>query len=253
MANKKQETAIMAQNNAFSYLADVNLAQMMADELDGLDITFERIKIPSGGATIFEVPGEDGSDTDAVKEFSAVILHHHTLQTYYKEKYTGGNTPPDCSSRDGKDGVGDPGGKCRTCKLNQFDSGENKGKACKQRRVLYLLREGEIFPVIFSLPTGSITQFTKYLMGVMKKQVPSNHVITRFSLRKETNSGGIAYSQAQFSLDRLLTPDECALIDSLSKYMQEYSKNMSYDQDATDDMDMLQYDPETGEVIEPLR
>ena len=33
-----------------------------------------------------------------VKEFSAVILYHHPVLQYYKEKYTGGSNPPDCGS-----------------------------------------------------------------------------------------------------------------------------------------------------------
>ena len=32
---------------------------------------------------------------ESVKEFSAVILHHHAMRAFYKEKYTGGNNPPD--------------------------------------------------------------------------------------------------------------------------------------------------------------
>ena len=74
------------------------------------DMSFERIKIPSAGSTVFEVPGENPGEPDTVKEFSAVILYHHPLYAYYKTKYTGGNQPPDCGSFDGITGEGDPGG-----------------------------------------------------------------------------------------------------------------------------------------------
>lgn len=60
-------------------LADFNIAGMMAEELDGLDMSFERIKIPSAGSTVFEVPGENPGEPDTVKEVSAVILYHHPL------------------------------------------------------------------------------------------------------------------------------------------------------------------------------
>ena len=118
MANKKNETALVAQEQGFSKLANVDMAHMMAEELDGLDASFERIKIPSARSTVYEVPGEDPSESEAVKEFSAVILYHHPLMAYYKEKYTGGNNPPDCGSFDGITGEGDPGGNCKKCPYN---------------------------------------------------------------------------------------------------------------------------------------
>lgn len=75
----KKETSLTRQDNGFLRLADFNMAGMMAEELDGLDMSFERIKIPSAGSTVFEVPGENPGEPDTVKEFSAVILYHHSL------------------------------------------------------------------------------------------------------------------------------------------------------------------------------
>ncbi|MEG6566389.1 hypothetical protein V6B95_05375 [Thermoanaerobacterium saccharolyticum] len=69
----KKETSLTKQDNGFLRLADFNMAGMMAEELDGLDMSFERIKIPSAGSTVFEVPGENPGEPDTVKEFSAVI------------------------------------------------------------------------------------------------------------------------------------------------------------------------------------
>ena len=137
----------------------------MAEELNGLELTFEKVKIPSGGGIVYEVPGADG-EPDTVKDFKAVILYHHPLNCYYKTKYTGGSNPPDCGSFDGIAGIGDPGGKCKTCPLNQYESAdEGKGKACKNRRRIYILREGDVFPMLLSLPTGSLKVFTKYIIG----------------------------------------------------------------------------------------
>lgn len=256
MANKK-ETALAAQNSGFLKLADVNMAEMMTEELDGLDMSFERIKIPSAGSTVFEVPGENPGEPDTVKEFSAVILYHHPLFSYYKSKYTGGNNPPDCGSFDGITGEGDPGGNCKTCPYNKFGTGENGSKACKNRRRIYVLREGEIFPLLLSLPTGSLKEFTKYIKRLLGKGRKSNSVVTRFSLRKATNSGGLAYSQAQFAVDRVLTPQEHALLDKLSEQVKAYSKQVAFDYDnapeSENDTGFTEVDPETGEVVEPLR
>jgi hypothetical protein len=249
MATKK-ETALVAQDNqGFLALANTDFAESIAEELDGLDLTFDRIKIPSGGGITFEVIGEDG-EPEPVKEFSAVILHHHALNAYYKTKFTGGNNPPDCSSIDGRAGHGDPGGECQSCPLNEFDTGENGSKACKNRRLLYLIKEGETFPQVLSLPVGSIKEFTNYLKRTLSKGNKSNAVVTRFSLKKATNQGGVVYSQAQFAVDRLLTPDEYALIKNLTEQVKTYSKTAPVSVNAVN-IDIL-VDEETGEVIEPL-
>lgn len=236
--------------NAFIELENFNLDETLSEELSGLSGSFERIKIPSAGTTVFEVPGEKPDEPDTVKEFSAVILYHHPLFAYYKEKYTGGNMPPDCGSYDGIIGDGEPGGSCVKCPLNQFGSGENGSKACKNRRRIYLLREGEVFPMLLSLPTGSIKGFTRYMMRLVSKGRKSNSVITRFSLKKVVNSGGISYSQAQFAVDRILTDEELAIIVNLSEQVKSYSYKVGYDK--SDDSDEI-IDLDTGEVIEPLK
>ena len=252
MANSKNTALAEVKKTGYLTLADTDFGGMMAEELDGLDIGFERIKIPSGGSTLFEMPGEEG-ETDAVKEFSAVILYHHPLLCYYKTKYTGGSNPPDCASFDGVTGAGDPGGYCKTCPLNRFDTGENGSKACKTRRRIYVLREGELFPLLLSLPTGSIKELTKYLKRLLSKGKKSNAFVTRFTLKKATNSGGLAYSQAQFAVDRPLSPEEYVLIERLSEQVKAYSKTVTFEDEATDEsVGDIMIDEETGEVIEPL-
>ncbi len=250
----KNDKALEVQKSGYLKLADFNMNEAMAEELDGLDGGFERIKIPSAGSTVFEVPGENPNEPDAVKEFSAVILYHHPLFAYYKDKYTGGSNPPDCGSFDGVIGEGDPGGNCAKCPYNQFGSGENGSKACKNRRRIYVLREGEIFPLLLSLPTGSLKEFSRYIKRLLSKGKKSNSVVTRFSLKKAVNSGGIAYSQAQFAVDRNLTAEEYALISRLSEQVKAYSKHIGYEVDSgAEAADELNVDPETGEVIQPLK
>ena len=204
MANEiaKKET------NELTYNDGVDLASLFAEEMDGLTPTFERIKIPAGGGISFEVPGDDPENPDSVKEIKAVILYHHPINCYYKEEYTGGNNPPDCGSMDGHVGIEAESGEiknCADCPFNKFGSGKNGAKACKQKRRIYLLREGESLPTLLSLPTGSLAGFSRYIIGKGKK---SNAVVTRFSLKKAQNSGGINYSQAVFAIDRNLSPEE---------------------------------------------
>ena len=252
MATSKN-TALQAQSTGFLALANTDFSGLMAEELGGLDVGFDKIKIPSAGSTVFEVPGENG-EPDTVKEFSAVILYHHPLFCFYKSKYTGGSNPPDCGSFDGIAGEGTPGGNCRSCPLNQFGSGENGSKACKNRRRIYVLREGEVFPLLLSLPTGSLKEFTKYIKRLLSKGMKSNAFVTRFSLKKATSAGGVTYSQARFAIDRPLSPEERVQIEKLTGQVKLYSNRVTFDYEPEAEMVDASYavDEETGEIIEPL-
>lgn len=199
----------------------------LSAEMNGLSAAFEQIRIPIGGVTYFEMPGEDPEKPETIKEFSAVILHHHIMRAYYKEKYTGGNNPPDCGSFDGVEGTGEPGGSCETCACNKFGTGENGAKACKERRRLYLLLEGEMFPLVLSLPTGSLKDFSRYLMRCLPKWGKSSGGITRFSLVKAVNKGGIAYTKVRFKMERKLTDGEMAEIAPLVLNVKAMSQTLT--------------------------
>ncbi len=222
---------IVPKTDGFMATTGFDLGAAMADEMDGLSASFERIRIPAGGSTMFELPSEDPSNPEMAKEFKAVILHHHPIFAYYVNEYQGGSNPPDCGSMDGKFGNGTPGGDCSKCPLNKFGSGNNGSKACKNRRRVYLLCEGDVFPVILSLPTGSLKDFSRYVMSVLNKGCKTNGVVTRFTLKKATNNSGIQFSQAQFAIDRKLTPEEYSSISRMSEQVKELSRQVGYDLD----------------------
>ena len=211
MATKKNNTEIATIERRGFLTETVNLTELFSEELDGLRPSFDRIKIPAGGGLAYEVPGDDPNSPDTVKEFSAVILYHHPINSYFRDKFTGSSNPPDCSSMDGKVGIVSETGECRDCKscpYAKFGSGENGGMACKQKRALYLMREGEMLPIIMTLPTGSLPEFTKYVTRLITKAMKANNVVTKFSLKRAQNSTGINYSQVVCAVDRVLTPEE---------------------------------------------
>lgn len=77
----KNETTEMAVASGYSAIANMDfLAEAMNDDCAGLDFKFDRIKIPSGGMTAFEVPSEDGEGSDLVKEIEAVILYSRSTE-----------------------------------------------------------------------------------------------------------------------------------------------------------------------------
>ncbi|MDT8900376.1 hypothetical protein [Anaeroselena agilis] len=221
------------------YMAALNaeIHELMKEELEGLNVRFDRVKIPAGGGLLFEMPGEDPEQPDSVKEITGVILYHHAVNSYYRERYAGGNCPPDCGSIDGKIGQGSPGGDCHVCPLNQFGSGENGSKACRNKRRIYLLREGEVFPLLLTLPTGSVKVFTDYIAKrIVGRGRHSYDVVTRITLKKATNSTGIVFSQAVFAVDRELDAPEHEGMKLLAGRLKEASQRVAVEFDADDPM-----------------
>lgn len=206
-----------------------NLSEALGEEMAGLSITFDRIKVPSGGGLAYEVPGDNPEEPELEKEFDAVILYHHPMLSFYKEKYNGSNEAPNCSSINGVVGIDRDSGEirqCKDCPLNMFGSGENGGKACKAKRRLFILRKGEALPVIFTVPTSSVGDFSKYIMRLVSKNKKSNQVVTRFSLKKAQNSSGITYSKVVVNVARDLTDEEIKSMESMSAQVKAIAQNL---------------------------
>ena len=204
---------------------------VMAEELDGLgQIPFDVIKIPSGGGLVFEVPGDDPENPDTEKVIRGIIVHHHAVNAWWKEAYTGGNAAPDCARLDGKLGVDMVTGetkRCDTCPFNQFGSADNgNGKACKNGHRIYILREGEMLPLMISLPPTSLKALKDYLAKrLIMKGIRPVDVITEISLAKEKNADGISYSKCVFKKAGELSPEQKTLSYAASDFVKSIVSN----------------------------
>ena len=130
-----------------------------------------------------------------------MILYNHASCAYWPEgdEYND-DVPPLCSSVDGKQGYGEPGGTCATCTLSQFGSASNgRGKACKNMRVLYLLRSGEFMPLAINLSPTSISPFREFLnQGFVFRNRATYGSLVEIGLKRQTNPEGKDYSVATF-------------------------------------------------------
>lgn len=252
----RKENNEVANVGGFATQEDMQwLSEAMNEDCAGIELQLDRIKIPAGGSTAFEVPSGDSDEPEMVKEITGVILFNHPANAYYKEKYTGGSNPPDCSSFDGLCGTGNPGGSCMACPYNKFGSGDGKSKACKNRRMLYILREGQLFPVILNLPVGSTGAYKNYVKHLLTKRTSLNRVVTSISLKKAMSDSNIAFSQASFKCVRSLTNEEVESLAPMVEQMKTYAANLSTADIVPDDDDdeIPRVDVETGEIIEPLK
>lgn len=213
-------TALTKVNPAAFQITPISeeVAQVIHEELDGLGpIPFDTVKVPSGGGIAFEVPSDDPESPDSEKSLVGVIVYHHCTNAYWANSFDGKNEQPDCASMDGKNGIDRDSGElrqCESCPLNQFGSApDGKGKACKNMHRIYLLREGEVLPLLLPLPPTSLKAFKDYLAKrIVLKGKRAWQVLTQITLKKEQNSGGITYASCVFTKLGDLTPAQAEQI-----------------------------------------
>lgn len=192
---------------------------MGGHEVSAFDL--DRVKFPSSGGIAWEVPTLDGSDI--AKEIVGIIIYKRRGRVYYDMPFDGTLQPPKCSSPDGEIGQGDPGGVCKTCPMSQWgsargaDGSAERGQACSERELLFILREDDILPIIISIPPTSLRVSTQYALRLASRATRYWHVTTGLELVKVQNANGIPYSQLKLSVVSKLNPQEVERIAAIVK------------------------------------
>lgn len=172
----------------------------------------DKVKVPAGGSTSWEFQSLDGEVTS--KEFDGVIAAWKEQRAYWEEKYSGGSSPPDCSSDDCITGVGNPGGSCKECPWAQFESAVDDkgqpaaGQACKQLRIMAVVQKDDLVPVLIAAPPTSLQNLRKYFLRLASRATPFFGVVTRFTLVKDKSAKGIEYSKIEAKSIEKLGADE---------------------------------------------
>lgn len=179
------------------------LKTILAANLGGSGISefdLDRVKVPAAGGRTWQIPGLNG-DEDA-KAVEGVIVAWREPRTYWQEGIdaSGGGAPPDCSAPDGVHGVGEPGGNCGACPLAQFGSAVKdgraaRGQACQQTRLLFMVRTGDLIPIVVKVPPGSLKPVKLYFLRLASKAIPYYGLTTRLELESDKNKDGITYSR----------------------------------------------------------
>ena len=194
---------------------------------------FDVVKSPTGGMTVFTVPGLSGDEIQ--KELLGIILDYCTPRAFWESPEPIEGTPPVCYSRDSI--VSHEGKSCNTCVYNTFGSkdGDSPAKACKEAVEVYLLRPDNIMPIIVRIPVTSKYIFQRYLTRLISRMIPLSGVVTRITLEKATSKGGQPYAQFNFEAVNILEPDEAS-------YAKAYGKKFS-------DMLHVNYESETMTAV----
>lgn len=168
-------------------------ANLDGEEFSVFDL--DKIAVPSGGGTMWEVPSLDG--TEGMKAIRGVMIGVIKRRSFWEtslDEQEGSGTPPDCASDDsvfgrGLYGVGsslNPEGACKTCPMNQFQE-NTKGrtsKPCKEQRLILFMAEGNVLPYVVQLAPTSKKEMEKFMLRLSGKQVPYYRAVVEIGLRK---------------------------------------------------------------------
>lgn len=188
MATKKDIAPVDVGDYKLMRMDPEAVRELIAENLGGGFSLFDLpvITVPTGGTTFWSIPSADGPVP--VKEFEGIIAYQRPIRTYFArglDEPGAEKGPPDCVSFDMIHGIGEPGGECATCPMNQWGTakgGTRKGKACSERRALILLRPDSLLPVRLQVPPTSLGNLSQYLMNLTDQGALYNTVVTRFGL-----------------------------------------------------------------------
>ncbi len=203
----KKEYPVLVQYKALA--GDLEkVSTIIRENLGGQTITpfsLDRITIPTGGATNWEIP-DLMEGTISAKSFHGIILHFTHGRSFWAQGLDEGASPvpPDCVSDDLEFGHGDPGGPCISCPFNQWDSGhQGRGKACKEKMMIFLLRENTYIPQVIQVPTMSIKVVKAFMLRLASEGIPYYSVVPEFTLKKtQQTGGGLTFSQMVISIKK---------------------------------------------------
>ena len=207
---KPVETSLVQPDTGYLALTN-NAVEIIRTNLKNQPLTlqfFDVVKSPSGGSTVFSVPGLAGDEAE--KELTGIILDYTTPRAYWDTPDPVEGTPPICMSENSI--VSSDGKVCAHCPFNDYGSkdGDSDAKACKESVLLFLLRPNSILPLLVRVPVTSKPRFLKYMARLIGTLTPINSVVTKITLEKATSRGGKPYALFNFEAASVLTPEEAA-------------------------------------------
>jgi hypothetical protein len=150
------------------------------------------LTVPSGKSAAMWSWDDNGEEQSA-KEVEGIVCGWTNGRNYWESDETTGE-PPDCTSRDGKIGIGmygvksldNPTGACEDCPMGQWTTvGDKRVPApCKPQQRLLVLRPGETFPTVVQVPRTSMGDFKRYRADLLKNRKGLAQVVTRLGLVK---------------------------------------------------------------------
>ena len=171
-----------------------------------LDVSLlPRITTPAGGGTTwaYNVLGTE----QTAPQLDLIVLANIHSRAYWPDPLGEGDTRPACTSKDGVRGVGEPGGLCATCPHAQWGSSPKgtRGQACREFRVMPALVLPTLTMSLVRVPPTSARTADAYVQDLALAGLRVSQVITRATLVRAVNDGGITYAEVAFQATGTIT------------------------------------------------
>lgn len=207
---------------------DSRQAAIIAANLDGepmSEMDLVRVPTPAGGGTVWNIDNAGNVEStdeivgllvgvgkrgalwpkDDPSEMRPVIASHDLLVGYRVSDELGDISPAALE----KFRIGDRRYDWTAMSSSSefgYGSGKNgTGKRLKETRVLAILRQGDVWPILVTVGPGSLRGFLPFL-----KRLPDFHYacVIGLKLKKEKSTGGQPYSQIVPRLVGTITPEQ---------------------------------------------
>ena len=215
--------------NTAAYLPTAEELQNVMDELGDIMSRkiFGVVTIAGGGAGVFKVlePGAE-EPTSGVQSIDCVILASHLINVRWGHDYGSreDGERPACRSMDGKTGVELETGEthdCDACPYNQFTEDGGR-KVCTNKRQLYIMREGDLLPVLFALPPSALKAYDSYrVQATLTLRTPMSALLTRITLKSKKSGNGTEYSSPVFTAIGKLPLEESKRMTAFARQIME--------------------------------
>lgn len=256
--------------NDYALVAMINnsggdLAEAMQENLGGASLgtfDFERIKVPSGKSIAWQYVDADTGKPKITETIEGIVVAWNDQKAYWKQSLDEQGAvsgPPQCFSVDTVRGIGDPGVACETCKFNKFGSAKNdtgRGKACKDWRAIFVIRPGDILPILIPIPPTSIKNVKQYFINLAGRGIPYYRAVTQFNLSLDKNANGIEYAKVVCTAAGVVPDNLFAGIKGFHKQIKQQLSKAVVNPTADDlgsgerqTNSTESFDPVTGEVI----
>ncbi len=194
-----------------------------------------RVPMPTGGATSWEVPAAAGGNPEACREITGVLVYwqkHGIL--WPKDGEEDGSTepsipvlrtwdfvtaeqigpiPPDMAETLEKFRIDERHFRWDVLPYNQFGSGKNgKGKRCKEQRMMFILRDGDSFPILVTCQPGSLKGVLSWFKRLPQSETPYWGAVVSLALEKVAYSPTKNYSRIVPKLVGKLSAEDAAAV-----------------------------------------
>ena len=231
MADKSKALVVVGESE-FPIIDQPEAKEIMLGAFDQMGLShhqLNRIRIPAGGMTAWEVETLEGTTVE--QHLDVIILAMKGNQkTWWAVplEEAGGGAPPSCTSKDGRTGFGvntlEEGAEpsehaCADCAWNQFGSrrGGGNGKDCGDHALLFFFPKGSRIPSLLMVPATSLKPLQRYVLQLIDSGKRQEGCVTRLALTKASSQGGITYSQLSLSWVADLDEEATATMISVGK------------------------------------